>query len=661
MSESPPRSELSQTTRRAWLVVLAAAVVAVVLRLAHLGWLISADPLLLTPMVDAEAYHRWALEIMRDPVGDSVFFQSPGYPYAVALLYLIFGPSWEVVGGLQALLAGAEVLLIASIARHIVSERQQPVAMAAGAWIMALYQPLIFYSALLLKVEATNFITLLALELFLRGLKHDERGAWGWMTASGFAMGVLGLFRGNFYLCIPLLLAWIPFQWWWRRRSGEAVAPRWAVAGSAAAFVVGLMIVVAAVTARNKAVADQWVFSSAGSGAVMYIGNNPNSPLGDYTHMPFVRTNPIYEEIDVRAEAERRLGRKLTTQEASRYWRQEAIRYSLDEPFTTLQRLFHKTRLIVESYELGDNYSLTFHGRFSPIVGPWFPWWGLVLALSCAWLVGASGLRLRAGPLLLLLGGYAASLLIFFVRSRYRIPMAPLMIILAGAEIALVVDLRRSEQGARAFTLHLGAALVALGVSLTFGVPRLQEERMGNWWMALGVAHAEQGNLDRARDLLQEAARVEPDDPIIWMNYGRVELGQDRFKEAAAHCQRSVELGANRDDARECLALARFRLGDPDAAWQALQPAVTPNMTTDRFQLAVLILKTRGQTEQALQLLREGLEFRDQEPGLHIMMAVLLRDDRPDEARQHLTRALALTSDPHRRADIQGMIDSLSP
>ncbi len=671
---------------RLWLGL--AVLVAVVLRLAHLGALLGADPLLITPMVDAEAYHDWAVEILSDPVGQKVFYQSPGYPYMVALFYAIFGPHWTVMGVVQGLLGGLEVMLIAWIAARLAPRRQAAAAAIAGAWIMALYQPLIFYSALLLKVESTNLILLLTVASYLKGLRPRGELDWRWLAASGFSLGVLVMFRGNFILAMPVLTAWIGVAWWWRRRrqpAAQAGPSLKVMLGGASAFAVGFACVLLLVMARNKVVADQWVATNATSGSVLFIGNNPYSPLGDYMHMPFVRTHPKFEEVDFRAEAERRTGRQMTTQEASRYWRDEAIKYSLDNPGQTVRRAFHKLALIAESYELGDNYSLTFHGLHSPVVGTTIPWWALVMALSVAWLVAVDKGRVQAAPVWLLLGVYVASLVIFFVRSRYRIPMAPLMIILAALELGVLVELIQQGRAdtkpepdkdqieepnttaidanahAKRLGLHLGMIAVMLGTSLYFGVPRAQGENLATWWMSLGMAHSERGDVEGGEALMLKALELQPEEGIIWMNLGKLALAQDQADKAARLCARSIELDKTRNDARECLALALAQKGDLNAAWAALQPAISPTMQMVRLELAVRLLLAGQKRAEAHALLDKTAPKHGQLAGFHVLRFMTDAGVAPEKARAHLQKALKLAQDPQERAYIEHLLAGGQP
>lgn len=440
------------------------------------------------------------------------------------------------------------------------------------------------------------------------------------MTTSGVVMGILGLFRGNFYLALPLLIAWPLVRWAWNRRQGIAVSTLKHSASRALCFTLGFMAIVLLITARNKIVADQWVYSSAGSGAVLYIGNNPHSPTGEYVHLPFLRPHPRFEEADMQAEAERRTGRILSTKEVSQFWRDAAIQYTLEHKKDAVLRALYKLRWTFESYELGDNYSLSFHGLFSPLVGSSIPWWAIILSLSCGWLIMAREERLKVVPLLILLFAYVASLLIFFVRSRYRIPLAPLMMILASLEVALIYEVYQ-KQKTRLFTCHLVSILVAISISLGFGIPRVHNERLGMFWMSLGIAHLNEEDIVGARQLLKEATRQEPNHAIIWMTLGKLELGQKRYKEAAQACAKAVELNNIRRDMRECLAMAFNQLGDHKQAWEVFEPVVSSTMPLVHFNLVTSILNGLGRHKDAVALLKQGEQKHMTASSFHYYLA----------------------------------------
>ena len=463
-----------------------AVVAALVLRLAHLLFLLEHDPLVIAPILDAAGYHRWALDILANPLGDRVFFQDPGYPYALALIYRLFGPSWVSVAVVQSFAGALTVLIVAAAARRLPVDHRDYLAIIA-AWVLALYQPLIFYDALLLKTQFASFLGALCLWLFLRASGADKRAArYGWLATAGGALGILVLFRGNFYLAVPPLLLWVALRPWWPSRPLGTPRRMVILAGLGRAAVVGLAMasVLALVALRNYAVAGRWAVTSSHAGTVVYYGHNPYSPLGDFRRLPFVRADPQYEEHDFRAEARRRSGANLNSEEASRYWLQQSLAYCVSDPWLTVRRVLRKLALTIESYEHGDNYSYKFHAQFSPLLRPTIPWWTFVLALSAGVLLGPTRRWMQLAPVLILSLGYLATLPIFFVSSRYRIALVPFVALLAAAEAVWLVCRVRER---RYWQLAVHAVLIVglAATSLSLGLPRTRGENLGTWWAYL--------------------------------------------------------------------------------------------------------------------------------------------------------------------------------
>lgn len=641
------RSELARPTTPdhggAW--VWAAAAVALALRLAHLVSLNDADPLLLAPMLDAKGYHEWALAILRGQ-SDQVFFQDPAYPYFIALVYWLSARDPLAVALAQSLLGALTVLLVARAARRL-SPRPARSGEIAAAWIAALYQPLFFYGVLLLKVQLANLLVVVALLLYLRALNvapGELRRATAAFVGTGFVFGILCLLRGNFYLALPPLVLWA--SWSQLRATPRLDLPRGSprlrrVFLPAVALCAGFLLVPAGIGLRNRLVSGEWAFVSAHAGSVLYYGNNPYSPLGEFKRLPFVRADPRFEEADFRAEARRRTGKQLNSLEASKFWRGEALRYISSDPVLALRRTAHKLRLLVESYEHPDNYSLKFHGLFSYLVRPVIPWWSVVLALSAAFLVAIRSHGPSFVPALLLGGSYALSLLLFWVNSRYRMPLVPLLSLLAGAELSTWI----SQLRARRFRALLGRGAVALSVlalSLFWGVPRARLENLGSWWAALGSQHAQVGELGEAERLMTRGLELDPQNGIILANLGRLSLRRGQLARAGELCARATRVPGDQIGARECLALARLAAGDPKAAIAALRPAIDRAMPLTRHLLLTQIYERAGLIDRAVRQLRAALAEHGDHPAIHVHLARLLEPSDPAQARRHRRTVQAL-------------------
>ena len=151
---------------------------------------------------DATAYDAWAREIAAgDWLGHEVFYQAPLYPYFLAVVYAVAGPSAFAVRLVQAALGGASCVLLAAAGRRFFSRN---VGLAAGL-VLALYGPAIFFVGLVHKMALDLFFTTLLLyALASRRDADPARAALRplWLVLAGAALGCLALTREN-------ALAWL--------------------------------------------------------------------------------------------------------------------------------------------------------------------------------------------------------------------------------------------------------------------------------------------------------------------------------------------------------------------------------------------------------------------------------------------------------------------
>jgi tetratricopeptide (TPR) repeat protein len=235
------------------------------------------------------------------------------------------------------------------------------------------------------------------------------------------------------------------------------------VAGTLA-FAAGLVLVLLPVAYRNHRVSGAWILTTTQAGQNFYMGNNPYNPSGSYGTLPFLRTNPHFEEMDFRAEAETRTGRRLDTAQVSRFWFAEAFAHMRERPAFAARTFLRKAILFWNDFEVSDNQDQYLLEDDSwvlrlPLLG-----FGWVAPLA---LFGA--LAFRARPDVRLLSGfvlaYWATVVAFFVFSRYRIQVITALLPLAAlGTIELSARLRAPAWRplATAAAIVLAAALLCL-------------------------------------------------------------------------------------------------------------------------------------------------------------------------------------------------------
>jgi len=210
----------------------------------------------------------------------------------------------------------------------------------------------------------------------------------------------------------------------------------------AAAFILGLAIVLLPVAIRNYAVGGGFYLTTSQFGPNFFIGNNPNAD-GTYMSLRFGRGAPEYERQDATELAEHATGRTLTPSEVSSYWTDRAVDFITAHPAQWLSLLGRKVVLLVNATEMLDTESQESYAEWSwPLrLGGWFGHYGVLVPLAALGMMLAWPDRRRMAILYALTGVYAASVLMFYVFARYRLPLVPFLMLFAAAALCQIPSL----------------------------------------------------------------------------------------------------------------------------------------------------------------------------------------------------------------------------
>jgi hypothetical protein len=424
--------------RRTLLVTIVAGALA--LRLLHLhavaGYEIRQPP--------PSRMDRWlAMEIASaiadgDPVGGwaAPYDSSPGYDYVLAALYIATGRSWLGALVVQAVLGSLVPLLLYAAGRRL---HGWSVGLLA-ALLAAAYAPAIFYEGLLVKFALVPVVvaSLLLACVLLRT----------WRPAAflgGLALGVLGLLRPNMLLAAPIV------AYWAAAREPAGVALRrlgWIAAGA--------VLVLLPMAARDRLAAARGLESTLG-GIHFYMGTNPAAD-GEYVILPGIAPDVVGHLADAQRIAEERSGRRLTRAEVSRFWFGEGVRFVREHPGRYALLQLRKMWFALDADEdgsFGDDFEE--FRELSPVLRLPLVMFGMIAPLA---LLGAG--RRETAPLGLLAGAVLVSLLPFFVEARYRLPLAPIAILLAAIGTARLDTWRRAGRNLRLVATVLVLLLVAV-------------------------------------------------------------------------------------------------------------------------------------------------------------------------------------------------------
>lgn len=495
-------------------------------------------------------------------------------PFTASPLYLFYwigvaqflGGSVDAGRVLQIIIGSANCALIAILGKRLFTAAA---GLLAGLG-SAVYLPFIVHDGSFVSATVVVFLNLCCLLLL-------ERARWGSMLpllAGGLVLGVSACARPN-----ALILA--PFLGWWALRSrprSDGERPRSRLP-AAAAF--GLLVIVppSLISARNYWVSGDFVPVMSDGGIVFYLGNN-ELDTGLMYHWPRYEelflvlpgevdpTHRVAHEI-----AEREMGRPLKVSEASSFWTGQALSFIRERPLQWLGLVARKVAYTWTGYEAHD-VALSFD-KEDAIRGR-FPWLNFAVVGSLG-LVGAFWFRRRFGELLPVYGllfTYTLTGALFTVVSRYRIPMVPALMWLAGG---LLVELWRTagRRGPRLVILPILAAACLFLLMSYRNYPmraltaqyRVERDHLGPAEAALRA-----GRLGEAERHLRAAIERRATFMTTCRAYGFLaELREVAGDTEEAKTYRQIGLGYRIDKAHDGLLLPPEELaGDPVfAKWQA--------------------------------------------------------------------------------------------
>jgi Flp pilus assembly protein TadD/4-amino-4-deoxy-L-arabinose transferase-like glycosyltransferase len=596
-------------------------------------------------VIDEEAYDRQAMALVEsgDWLGDRVFYQDPFYPYFLAVVYKIFGHHLMVVRVIQALLGALHCLVIYRLGA-VLFDRKVGIVAGLGA---AVYKPFLFQETLILKSSLVLLFLGLALLLLLGAQRSSRKSRW---MAAGLCLGLGILVRGNYLLFAPVAALW-GLCVLWKATPSRAI-------GSVACFAAGVAVVILPVTIRNYVVAKDFVLTTSQGGTNFYAAHHPDNRTGTLKPPPFVHTTPAFEDRDYKREAERRTGREgMKPSEVSRYWFRAGLDAIAEDPGLLAYRTWKKLRYATTDFEPPDNQSLYFVQRYFSSSLRFNPFtFGVIFPLGLVGLMLSMGRGRPLGLLYLFLATYLASLLVFYVFARSRLPLVPpLLIFAAFGAVTVLRECRMWKKGrwAACALIFVLAALWAWWpvAPVSFSIP----------WNNLGTMHVLNGDIEKAEAAFRNILELDPDEPMGHRGLGLVARTQGDLPNAKRHYERAVELDPENWQARGELAVILIALRDVDGAEEQLKAALQsyPNAAPLHAGLGRVHL-IRKRYESAIESYGRALDLDGESAEAHLGLGLVYRSrGRGRTAVEHFKEALRLEPDAPYAEEVRRYIQAL--
>ena len=606
-------------------------------------------------MGDSHGYDAWARQIAQgDWIGHDVFYQAPLYPYFLGVIYSTLGPNLLAVRVCQAVIGSCSCVLLASAASRFFSPR---VGIVSGL-MLALYAPAIFFDGLLQKSVLDVFFVCVMLWVLSRiaSQRHAENAEVAEKEHSrlfllGLALGALSLTRENALVFIVVVLTWILVT-----IQGRVKA--------AAAFALGLAIVLVPVAARNSVIGGGFYITTSQFGPNFFIGNHPGAD-GTYQSLRYGRGAPEYERQDATELAEHALRRKLTPGEVSEYWTDRALDFITSQPMEWMKLTARKVALIWNRTEMVDTEDQATHADWSlplRLASP-IGHFGVLVPLAALGVIVTWRDRRRLAVLYAFIVAYAASVVLFYVFARYRYPLVPLLIPFAAAGVVGIWDSGLRIPNPKSliptviavaifanWPIESAAAMRAvtetnLGVALQ--TDRKLDEAIAHYRRAitarpdyapaysnLATALRNRGRLDEAAATYRQALQLQPEFAAAHYNFANLLLDEGDAAAATDHFQRALRNEPASAEVHNNLAIALAGLGRVDEAIAEFRQAIELDPKSAKaYRNLGDALSTAGRQAEALDALRQAAELDPNDAANRYDLAsALLEAGKLDEA-----------------------------
>ena len=486
-------------------------------------------------IVDAFSYNEWAKNIIQNSwLGDKVFYQAPLYPYFIALIYKIFGIKLFAVRIIQVLMGSATCLLYYYISKKIWGVRAGVIA----SLLATFYSIYIFYVPLHLKPTLYIFLeTLCILLLCLCFYEKKKR----YFIASGVLLGLMVFTRGNTLLIVPFLLIWVFLSYNFKTAIRNYLL-----------ILAGLLLILFPVIIRNYVVSGDFVITTSQAGSNFYIGNNLKAN-GSYVPLISGHETPEFEGPDAKMIAEKELGRELKPSEVSRYWFTKSFDYIKNNKFHYSVLMWKKIKLMFNYYEVPDSEDFYFYRQYSSILRlPLIPF-GIICPLAFLGMLLLIKDYKKYSLLYVLVIANFVSIIIFYIFSRYRLPIVPLFIIFSS----YAINWFTKEIIQKKWKTPLVFGIICLLFYLFSHIKMNEiESNLAVSHANMGISYKKLGDTSNAKLEYEKAIKVDPDCALAHYNLGNIYREEGLIKDAIKEYKTVVNITPRDIEAHYNLGIA---------------------------------------------------------------------------------------------------------
>jgi len=291
--------------------------------------------------------------------------------------------------------------------------------------------------------------------------------------------------------------------------------------------------------------------------------------------------------------------RDVSQREVSDYWENRTLEEIKADPVRWMKLMLKKTWLLIWNHEVPNNRSYAFSSQHETPMLNWLPvhWW-LLMALfpwGIAELIrkGRQEILVFTTSFIVLFSG---TLILFFVNSRFRIPLWPGMAILGGGGATYLWSSLKS----RRIPFIPAVCSAILLVLSTINWFRIAPDPIENDLSMRASLFYGQGRYDEALADIGKCIEVAPNNPRYHFTQANILLASERAAAAVEAYLRAIALYPNDPTFHNNLGIAFEKTGELDKAEIAYRNALAlhPGLSTATVNLMLLSIQ-RGDLKAA--------------------------------------------------------------
>ncbi len=511
----------------------------------------------LHPTVDA-LYHHITAKAIADGalISSEPFFRAPLYNYFLGLIYFFTNDSLAAARLIQLLIGTFTAPLVYLLGREVFDRRT---GLLAAVFVLLTSDIVYFEGELVL--EATAMWLIMLSLLLLAGYAKNPRSSTLCLLALSSGLAVVD--RPNAALLIPIVGLVL---WSIRRQEPSSVLLKRVVL-----FAVVSMVPVGLVLVHNVTRTQPALTIATQGGVNFYIGNN-SSADGMSAVMPG-KLGYNWQYSDIKYAAEEKANRSLSPSEVSSFYLGEGIHFIKSHPFEWLGLTIKKAYLIFSGEDISNNRNLlSFKSEFAIlkllVIGM-----GLLAPLGLIGMVLTWRRSLATRALGWFVVLYAASFVLYFVNSRFRLPLLPVLAIFAAYFIISAVEQIRRRELTTLIVPVLGA--IVLAVMLNVNLYRIQFNNEQQAYFSKGNLYLENGDQKAAIEKYYQALSYPTLLQQVHLNLGIAFLKSGQLDSAWHHFLAEDSLFSGSAEALNNLAYLYRQTGQKSEALIAAEAAMT--------------------------------------------------------------------------------------